>query len=78
MNNNNLINIIDKYGGNDDTSIYTNSLLNKYKQKNDLVMNKIDHLETLLTDSSTDTEINKTQSGGKFEKYDLRNLFKIM
>ena len=34
MNNNNLINIIEKYGGNDDTSIYTDSLLNKYKQIN--------------------------------------------
>lgn len=82
MNNNKLINIIDKYGGNDDISIYTDSLLNKYKQKNDLVMNKIDHLGTLLTDSDSESKNEKDifnlQLGGNNKKYDLKNLVKIM
>lgn len=82
MNNNKLINIIDKYGGNDDISIYTNSLLSKYKQKNDLVINKIDHLGTLLTDSDSDSKnddkILELQLGGNSKKYDLRNLVNLL
>jgi hypothetical protein len=82
MNNNKLINIIDKYGGNDDISIYTNSLLSKYKQKNDLVINKIDHLEILLTDSDSeskkDDNMLELQLGGNSKKYDLRNLANLL
>lgn len=74
MNNNKLINIIDYYGGNDDPNLYTNSLLNKYKLKNKIVVNKINNLGILLTDSDSDKEI---QIGGK-NIYNLKNLAKIM
>ena len=80
MNNNKLLNIIEKYGGNDDPNIYTNSLLNKYKQKNDLVINKINNLEILLVDPDDYNQLEAfdSQNGGNYEKYDFKNLVKMM
>jgi hypothetical protein len=77
MNNTKLINLIEIYGGNDDTNIYTNSLLDKYKQKNNIINNKINNLKTLLSDSDSDSESDsKIQTGGT--KYNIKNLAKIL
>jgi len=73
MNNNKLVNLIEIYGGNDDPNIYTNSLLNKYKQKYDILIYKINNLGTLLIDSDSDKKDDDLylQTGGK---YNIKNL----
>ena len=75
MNYTKLINLIEIYGGNDDTNIYTNSLLDKYKQKNNIINNKINNLKTLLSDSDSESD-SKIQTGGT--KYNIKNLAKIL
>jgi hypothetical protein len=56
MNNKYLNNLINLYGGGDYTNDYTSSLLKKYKNtKNNIIIIKLDNLETLLIDDS-DTE----------------------
>lgn len=56
MNNNYLNNLINLYGGNENSNEYTSSLLNKYtnKNKDDIVIIKLDNLETLLYDEELD------------------------
>ena len=59
MNNRNLNNLINLYGGNETQQMYTSSLLNKYNNSEDKVIIKINNLETLLVgdhDSESDTE----------------------
>jgi hypothetical protein len=48
MNNKNLNDIINLYGGNDDPQNYTSSLLSKYSNSEDKIIIKIKNLETLL------------------------------
>lgn len=57
MNNNYLNNLINLYGGNENPNEYTSSLLNKYKNNNELVIIKLDNLESLLHDDESDEEM---------------------
>ena len=53
MNNNNINNFINLYGGNDNITEYTSSVLNKYN-----IINKFQELFYLLIDSESDNIIN--------------------
>jgi len=55
MNNNKLKSLINYYGGNNESYMYTSSLLNKYTN----VKSKIDNLETILVEDNLDPENNK-------------------
>jgi len=57
MNNNYLNNLINLYGGNENPNEYTSSLLNKYKNNNDIVIIKLNNLESLLHDDESDEEM---------------------
>lgn len=78
MNNNNLINLINLYGGNDDPHMYTSSLLNKYNTSEDKFIIKINNLETLLvSDHDSDSEnddIFKLIGGNSTIKLNLNNI----
>ena len=56
MNNNYLNNLINLYGGNENPNEYTQSLLNKYKNNNDIVIIKLNNLESLLHDDDNDDD----------------------
>lgn len=56
MNNKNLINLINFYGGNDEPIKYTSSLLNKYTNIREKTIIKIDNLNTLLVDDNSESE----------------------
>jgi D-hexose-6-phosphate mutarotase len=55
MNNINLINLINLYGGNDESNKYTSSLLSKYYNIEEKTTFKINNLETLLIDYDNDS-----------------------
>lgn len=59
MNNNKLKSLINYYGGNDESYVYTSSLLNKYTNVKNINKIKIDNLETLLFDDNLVSENNK-------------------
>jgi hypothetical protein len=93
MNNKNLINFINLYGGNDNPSDYTNSLLTKYKTNNEpnnetnneSNIIKINNLEIMLYDTETDTEnsfledlLKLEMKGGSNNIIKINNLEKIL
>ena len=81
MNNKNLINLINLYGGNDDPQIYTSSVLNKYnkKEEEDTVFIKIKNLEKLFVKDSDSEEDSffKLLGGGDNNIIKINNLYNI-
>ena len=91
MNNKNLIDLINLYGGNDDPQIYTSSVLNKYnktlpisdkdkKEDEDTVFIKIKNLEKLFVkDSESEDDSFSNLLGGSNNNniIKINNLYNI-
>lgn len=89
MNNKNLINLINLYGGNDDPQIYTSSVLNKYNKtlpvsnkdnkEEDTVFIKIKNLEKLFVKDSESEEDSFSNLVGGFNNniIKINNLYNI-
>lgn len=80
MNNRNLNNLINLYGGNDNINDYTSSLLEKYKNTNKSNIIKINNLESMLadTDSDNDSDSIFKMNGGSNNIIKINNLEKIL